>query len=221
MVSGNEQNVSLREFGRVAQNKTLKKNIVDKGQPRPASLYVFMGLPASGKSTLARAWARKHHFSYFNFDAVRKQLAGQPAFRGEDMHSPQMTRRSYDALLTYAEQELVHDRTVVLDAFYGACEERARLSRLAEKVSVTLHFVLCYCSEKATRERLAERATGGKAEADALWALFKKQQEHVDSLDDLEPTKVVSINTEAPRQQLLEQLDFAVEKKPPIKIFEH
>jgi hypothetical protein len=185
---------------------------------RPPQFFVFMGLPASGKSSLARAWARKHHFSYFNFEAVRKQIAGQPAFRDEDMHSPQMTRRSYDALLTYAEEELARGRTVVLDAFYGACEERARLSQLADKVGVTLHFVLCYCSEKATRERLAERVTGGKAQADSLWSLFKKQRDSVDSLDDLEPTSVVSINTEASHDQLIEQLDFAFEKKPPITI---
>ncbi len=177
-----------------------------------------MGLPASGKSTLARAWVAKHHFSYFNFDVVRKQLVGQPSLPGEQDHSLQMTRRTYDALLTYAEQELAGGRTVVIDGFYGACEERSRLTRLAEKLKITCHFVLCYCSAKTAKARLAEQATGGKAAADALWAHFEKQQKKVDSLDDLEPTKVVSINTEAPHDQLIDQLDFVFEKKPPITI---
>lgn len=177
-----------------------------------------MGLPASGKSTLARAWARKHHFSYFNFDVVRQQLAHQPGAEGEEIRSPQLRRRTYDALLTYAEQELAAGRTVVIAAFYGPCEERGRLAQLAEKIRVTPHFVLCYCSEKAARARLAERASGAKAKVDALWAYFKKQQERLDSLDDLEPTKVVSINTESPHDQLIDQLDFAFEKKPPITV---
>lgn len=191
------------------------ENRVENNQP---SLFVFMGLPASGKSTLARVWARKHHFSYFNFDVVATQLAGKHAHNGKRNYTPQMTRRIYDALLTYAEQELTSGRTVVLDAFYGSCEERARLTRLAEKREITPHFALCYCSEKVARLRLAERVSGGKTEADAEWQNFKKLQENLDSLDDLEPTMVVSINTEASQEQLLAQLDFAFEKRPPIKV---
>lgn len=177
-----------------------------------------MGLPASGKTTLARAWARKHHFSYFNFDVVRKQLAAKPASRGADIESAQMTRRTYAALLTYAEQEIISGRTVVVDAFYGACDERGRLTQFSEKARVTPHFVLCYCSDNATRERLAERSSGGKREIEALWVRYKEQQENLESLDDLEPTMVVSINTESSREQLLDQLDFVFEKKPPITV---
>lgn len=175
-----------------------------------------MGLPASGKSRLARAWSSMHHFSYFNFDVVGRQLAGKPLLRGPEIHTPQMTRRTYDALLTYAEQELSVGRTVVLAAFYGGCGERRRLTQLAEKMKIMSHFVLCYCSEKASRARLAERSLGGKAEVEALWAHFEKQQQEVDSLDDLEPTKMVSINTEASHDQLIDQLDLVFEKKPPI-----
>ncbi|MBU0680959.1 MAG: ATP-binding protein [Proteobacteria bacterium] len=205
----------------MAKNKISKKNTVDKEQPRPAVLYVFMGLPASGKSVLARTWARKHHFSYFNSDVVYEQLAPNQISRQQAKHNPLMTKRTYDALLTFAEQELAAGRTVVLDAFYGHREERARVTKLAVKLKTTPHFALCYCSEKLAQARLTERASGCNTEADAQWQNFKKQQENLESLDDLEPTMVVSINTDAPQEQLLEQLDFAFEKKPPIKIFEH
>ncbi len=218
---GNEQNVSHRELDRVAKNKTSEINTADKGSSHPPALYVFMGLPASGKSVLARTWARKHHFSYFNSDVVSEQLAGKQLSRQQAKPSALMTKRIYDALLTFAEQELLSGRTVVLDAFYGDCEERARLTKLAAKLETTPHFALCYCSDKVTKSRLGERASGGKAETDAKWQNFKKQHDNLDSLDDLEPTMVVSINTEGPREQLLEQLDFAFEKKPPIKIFDH
>lgn len=190
------------------------------GQTSQPSLFVFMGLPASGKSTLARTWARKHHFSYFNFDVVHTQLADQHAAGDKGTDSPQLTQRTYDALLTYAEQELSSGRSVALDAFYGACAERARLTRLAEKIKTTPHFALCYCSEKVTRLRLAEQASGGKAEAEAeaQWQNFQKQRQKLEALDDLEPTMVVSINTECPLDQLIDQLDFAFDKRPPIKI---
>lgn len=193
-------------------------------QPHQSALFVFMGLPASGKSTLAGTWAKSHQFSYFNADTVRKQLVGvsdsahQEVTWAQGYYIPQMTRRTYDALLTSAGQELAAGRTVVLNACYGAREERVRLRQFANNSNTTLHFVLCYCSTEATRNRLAERAIPNTAESDTEWRIFKAQQETLDPLADLEPTMVVSINTEYPQEQLLDQLDFAFEKKPPITV---
>jgi predicted kinase len=178
-----------------------------------------MGLPASGKSRLAREWAGKHQFSYFNFEVVRRQLAGHAADIDADaIHANRQIRRTYTGLLTFMEQELANGRTVVVDAFYGAAAERARLGELAEKMQIKPHFVLCYCSEKTSRRRLAERTTGNKAAADDRWTHFKNQQENVDALDDLDQTMVVSINTDIAHDQLLDQLDYAFGKRAPITV---
>ena len=37
---------------------------------------LFFGLIASGKSTLAKAWAEQKNIPYYNSDVVRKELAG-------------------------------------------------------------------------------------------------------------------------------------------------
>lgn len=181
-----------------------------------------MGLSASGKSTLAKAWADRHHYSYFNSDVVRKQLAGvsetsaQQASWGEGIYTPQMSRRTYDALLTYAKRELDAGKTVVLDACYGAREERERLIRFADKIKIIPYFVLCYCSKEVIRSRLAARAGDSKAVSDADLEIFKKQQENLNPLDDLESINFISINTESPIEQLLAQMDFTFEKKSPV-----
>lgn len=191
------------------------------GQVTPPSLFIFMGLPASGKSRLAKEWARKHQFSYFNFEVVRRQLAGHTVETTADaagIHGNRQIQRTYNGLLTFMEQELANGRTVVVDAFYGAAAERARLTALAATMEVTPHFVLCYCSEETSRRRLAERAPGGKAAADDRWAHFKSQQENVDALDDLDQTMVVSINTDVDHDQLLAQLDYAFGKRAPITV---
>ncbi|PLX48139.1 MAG: hypothetical protein C0613_12070 [Desulfobulbaceae bacterium] len=185
-----------------------------------------MGLPASGKSRLARRWARKHDFSYFNFDKVQKQFFGiAESARGgghdslpSEQSVPDMNRRTYDALLAYARQELMAGRTVVLDAVYGARQERNYLLELAVELKVTPYFVLCYCSERATKARMDDRTSAGRPGYAAHWHLFKKQQEELDPLDDLEPTMVVSVNTENPTEQLLEQLDYAFEKRDPVTV---
>ena len=67
-------------------------------------LFVFMGLIASGKSTLAAAWAKKYTLPYYNSDIVRKKLAGfsantrQASAFHQGIYSPEMTRKTYDAL---------------------------------------------------------------------------------------------------------------------------
>ena len=43
------------------------------------TIYIFFGLIASGKSTLAELFAAAHHFPYYNTDRVRKELAGLAA----------------------------------------------------------------------------------------------------------------------------------------------
>ena len=39
-------------------------------------IFVFFGLIASGKSTLAEHFAKRYHLPYYNTDRVRKELAG-------------------------------------------------------------------------------------------------------------------------------------------------
>jgi predicted kinase len=183
------------------------------------TFFIFMGLPASGKSTLAKAWSQRHHFSYFNSDVVRKQLVGnfelasQEDSWGEGIYTSEMTGRTYDAIMINALQELVAGKTVVLDACYGSRDERERLIQLADEINTVLCFVSCYCSEKVTRLRLAERAADTKAVSDAGWEIFKKQRENLEPLDDTESPMVISINTDNTLEHLLEQLDSAFGKK--------
>jgi predicted kinase len=132
------------------------------------------------------------------------------------IYARQMKHNIYDALLNYAQKKLVSGKTVVLDAPYVAREERAHLIQLAEKVKIIPHFILCYCSEETTRERFRQRADENELIFDADWKIFKKQRGNIDSIDSFEEKMVVSINTENPIEDLLEQLDYAIEKRPSI-----
>jgi predicted kinase len=182
------------------------------------TLFIFMGLPASGKSTLARAWSQRHNFVYFNSDVVRKQLTGKSEFSrqrspfGEGIYTSEMTGQTYDALLLYAMHELVKGKTVVLDACYGSKIERRRLVRMADLINVSLCFVSCSCSEKVTRRRMAKRDTDTTAVSDADWEVFKKKQENLEPVDDIEEHMVLSINSENTLEHLLEQLDSTLGK---------
>ena len=94
------------------------------------TLYVFFGLIATGKSTLAEAWAESLHLPYYNSDRVRKQLAGlneetsRPEEFNQGIYSKKFSRQTYTALLERAALHLQQGVSVVLDASYQAKEER-------------------------------------------------------------------------------------------------
>ena len=80
---------------------------------KPTRIWVFFGLIASGKSTVAEKWAMRHEMTYLNSDRIRKELAGvaptisrkDPVGRG--IYTSHFSRQTYDELLTRAEQEIV------------------------------------------------------------------------------------------------------------------
>ena len=168
-----------------------------------------MGLIASGKSTLAKAWASKYSFPYYNSDFVRKELAGLSAnSRQADafyigIYTPEMTRKTYDALGNYAREELSAGNSVVLDASYSVCSERQNIIQCASDCRCRILFILCQCDEEETRSRLQKRERDPRAVSDATWDIYQKQVRHFDYPNELPPQYLIVIDTAAPVAELL------------------
>ena len=137
------------------------------------TLVVVMGLPASGKTSLAQALARRLGLVHLSSDVVRKQLAGlRPTDRGvagfgEGLYSPAMTRRTYDALRRRAGRWLRSGRSVVLDATFSQPDERAAVRRLATRLGARLVTLVCRADEATTLARLAAREGDRRTVSDA------------------------------------------------------
>lgn len=179
------------------------------------SLYVFMGLTRSGKTSLARKWAEKHGFAYFNYEETSRELPGNDPEEGQAVESdsreeaPAALRRlTYEALLIKADGELQQTkRCVVLDASYLTREERERVVRFAARIGCRLCFILCYCDREETRKRIEQDKKGDIRAEQAGWAEFKSQEEMLDPVDELDPDMLISIQTNAPMKTLLDVLD--------------
>ena len=181
------------------------------GRPR---LFVFFGMIASGKSTLARAFAGQRGFSCYNTDLVRKELAGVSATTrcaegvDEGIYSPAFTARTYQALLDRAERDLKQGMDgVVLDGSYGRRTDRARVLELAARLGVDVVFVLCSCSDEEVRRRLELRARDPRAVSDGRWEIYLSQKERFEPPDELPPEQLVRMDTEAPPEVLLKRLE--------------
>ncbi|OBK92584.1 hypothetical protein A5646_03355 [Mycobacterium sp. 1245499.0] len=147
------------------------------GLPRPP-MMVTMGLPASGKTTLARSLAGRFGLVHLSSDVARKRMAGiEPTQRGTDafgsgLYDPATTRTTYAALRRDAGRWLRRGRGVVVDATFGNPAERAQMQRLAHRLGADLHVVLCDADDATLMARLERRATERGVVSDArieLW----------------------------------------------------
>ncbi len=123
------------------------------------TLWVFAGLPASGKSSLADRLSRILFTTVISSDAVRKETETQPEIvpYGAGKYSEERRHRVYAKMLASAYKKLKKGRSVALDATYSRRRWRAEAVQLASDTDANLVFVECTCDSDIIRKRLAER----------------------------------------------------------------
>lgn len=182
-------------------------------------LLVFFGMIATGKSYLASAWAAQYGLPYYNSDRVRKELAGLTPQRSQQeevdqgIYTPAFSRRTYDALLDCADNHFRKNAQacVVLDGSYQSEKERRLLQdRFGDRVRVL--FVHCFCDEAVVKERLEQRARDSSAVSDGRWEIYLAQKKRFQPVTALEQKGVIELDTDAPLQELLRQVDQIVQE---------
>ena len=178
-----------------------------------STLYVFFGLIASGKSTFAEKFSTRYDLPYINTDRVRKQLAGigpatrQPDQFNQGIYTSEFTRRTYQTMLDQAETEIRGgQKGVVLDGSYSSLDERAKVMELAVVLGAEYFFIQCVCSEDIVKERLELRARDLQAVSDGRWEIYLVQKEKFQAPTELDPSRLVIVETEKPVDRLVENL---------------
>lgn len=181
-------------------------------QKRPV-LYVFFGLIASGKSTLALAWASNKRLRCYNSDRVRKELAGiNPTESRREtvdagIYSRELSRRTYRALLGHAETELQRGDSVVLDASYQLRRDRQDVRDLAADLGCRVYFILCQSSEAELQRRMAAREKDPTSVSDGRWEIYLQQKKRFEPPDELTAAELIPIDTQAPVDRLITALE--------------
>jgi len=175
------------------------------------TLWVVCGMPASGKSTIAKELANILGVKVFRSDVIRKELFGvQPHQQidvpfEEGIYSRGASSLTYGKLLLLAQEEIERGYSVILDATYGSRHQRNEVLRLAKDMDTNLMFVECVCSEAALKERLIRREATSSV-SDARLRHLEHMKARFQSLNEVRNEMHIGVDTEMPLEESMEHI---------------
>ncbi|MFP3879791.1 MAG: AAA family ATPase [Dehalococcoidia bacterium] len=182
-------------------------------------LVITCGLVGTGKSTLARALARKMGLVVIVSDVTRKQLAGIPLTEhrfedfGAGIYSPEFTRKTYDEMFDRAKDILRSGDSVILDASFGKAERRLKAKDLAERSGADFLVIECTLNEEIVEKRLAHRQEQ-RSISDARQALVEPLKNVFEPVAEMPDDQHVAVDTSEPIDRLLEEVESAKPLSP-------
>ncbi len=141
-------------------------------EPRRPALIAIGGLSGSGKSTLAQRLAPLAGGSpgalLLRSDVTRKRLFDMVPETALDAsgYTPEQSKRVYRHLNESAAAALSAGQSVIVDAVFARCDERAAIQSVARDVGVPAHYLWLEAPAEAMKKRVTER-TGDASDADA------------------------------------------------------
>lgn len=179
------------------------------GYELPPLLVLMCGLPACGKSWLAKRIVLPLRAALLRSDVRRKHL-GSPESKpqdaegyGQGRYSPQHKAAVYASLLEDVRRHLAAGQSVVLDATFGERATRAVFLDCARELSAPCIVVHVRASEDVTRERMDARLHDQHEPSDADWGVYLKAKEHFEAPHELTSDQIVEANSPSDRPELV------------------
>ena len=141
-----------------------------------ATLTVLVGLPASGKSWVAKELQTRTGATILESDALRRLLFSRRSYSAAE------SRRLFTAIHGAIDELLAEGLSVVLDATNLAEAERAPLDAMADRHRATLLVVHVTAPDRVIRRRLARRARDGGSIAQADLRVYERMRTQMEEI---------------------------------------
>lgn len=192
-------------------------------------LLLIAGLPASGKSSLAKMLVGDERtVTWLRADAIRKELVGLQATANpstddketdketdsavvttgggsfeEGLYSRAVTERTYDEILRRSVGLLRRGERVVVDATFRDRTLRQRFIDAAYAEGALVAFVVCVCDREIVRGRLLARKDDV---SDATWDVFERMEQTWDGFESARSPACFTVNTEKEKELTLRRV---------------
>ena len=129
-------------------------------------LYILVGLPATGKSEVAKILSRKNRAVVLSEDEILRELYPKPT------HSAKERQRVYEEMFVRARKLLKSGKEAVLDATFIKKSNREKASSLAKSAGVDYRLIEVTAPEEQIKQRLRKRYHREGNDAD--WSVYLK-----------------------------------------------
>ena len=170
-------------------------------------LIAVCGVPASGKSHLARILAERSGLPQLSSDATRKALAGvEPTHRAPDSaYSAEFSAHTYAALGSDSAAALRTRGGAIVDAtFRHAAERRAFASSLPSGAPVL--FIECRAPVDVLAARAHARRQSQPQLSDADLPVVLREHASFEALDEVDPRAHLALRTDRDEAEILTDL---------------
>lgn len=180
-----------------------KKNSIDF-----PSLVLFLGLPSTGKTTLAEQLQQNYCDTYvhLNTDVIRKDLFEIEGHHYLDFNSKTYSKENrtlvYNALLLILDLLLSKSISVIVDGTFTSLLHREKLFKIAENNNAHLYVIETICKPKIVKKRIEQRMENGTSQSDARYIIYQKHK------DIFEPIKIdhLTVDTERNMNNILQEV---------------
>lgn len=176
-------------------------------QTRQPIVLVVCGVPASGKTRVARALRRRAGLLHVSSDAVRKELVGVAPTRPAPAaaYAAAVDRATYDALGRRARQALAAQRGVIVDATFRHRADRDVFAAALGPAAVV--FVECRAPRAVLLERAAVRHRGPGQPSDAGPEVVARESLRWDPLDETPAAAHLVVRTDRPVPEVIDDIE--------------
>ncbi len=188
-------------------------------------IWVICGMPATGKSTIAKALSQILDIEPIRSDLVRKKIFGlKPHEKGEvlfeeKIYSSSAGSLTYGKLLCLAQQEIENGASVILDATFSRAKHREDLISLAKDKGIKPVFLECTAAEETIKERLRRRESTPSV-SDARLDHFEAFKARYEPFACDENARHIRVDTTLPLEKCIRQIlirAFRKENNDPVQ----
>lgn len=163
------------------------------------TLYITMGLPASGKTYFSQQFAADHGVFFLNVDSLRLAMIEQPQF------TPSEHKVIYGTAQFIAEQHLTQGKSIVCNGNYNVRDKRKEMQELAKKYDADYRILWMDVPYEVAKERILSRQheIPKEKEKDPWIEVLDRMRRNFQKPSDDEPAIVIDGTIPYERQRTL------------------